>query len=327
MPPEDAVPQDAMPGYAPTLPVNVVRELGGGVGPLGSGRASALAFAPDGRLLALGGERATVDLWDAYEDRAPAELSGHRRSLRGSVVGALAFSPDGRLLASGGYDKTVRLWNPGTGECVNVLTGFSGAVLRLAFSPALPLLAAADERSVRLFDLNSGAVREVPPFEGGVSSLAFSATGTLLAVGPGNRARRGAHPVRLIDPAGGGTVRTLGGERDFVARSLAFSPDGRLLAAGLRDKHVQLWDTQTWQPAGILRVPSYSAYGLAFSGRGVLGAAAGDRVCLWDPAAGTDPVSVKVPYVKNCSVTTLAFSPDGRLMATCRSGATVRIYG
>lgn len=314
-------PEDARPPAPAALPVNVVHELGGGGLPGSAGRAVALAFAPDSRLLALGGERSVIELWDAREGRALGELSGHHRSLRGVVVGALVFSPDGALLASGGFDKTVRLWRPDTGETVNVLTGFSSPVRKLAFSPTSPLLAAADDRNAVLFDLGTAAVaaRPLPQVDGGISSLAFSPDGKLLALGSDDR--NGA--VHLIDPTAGVVVRSLAAR----VRSLAFSPDGRLLAAGLHhDKQVQLWDAQSWEPTAGLRVPSYSAFGLAFNARGVLGAACGDRVCLWDPAAADEPVSVKVPYVKNCSVGTLAFSPDARLMATCRTGAMVRIY-
>lgn len=68
----------------------------------------AVAFSPDGRLLASGCENAAVTLWDVTDAThltPAAHLAGHRKAVRG-----LAFSPDGRMLAGCGVDTTVRLW-------------------------------------------------------------------------------------------------------------------------------------------------------------------------------------------------------------------------
>jgi hypothetical protein len=98
----------------------------------------AVAFSPDGALLASASHDGTVRLWNPRSGQHQASLTGHT-----DWVNAVAFSPDGALLASASADRTVRLWDPRSGQHQASLTGHTSLVNAVAFSPDSALLASA----------------------------------------------------------------------------------------------------------------------------------------------------------------------------------------
>ena len=283
-----------------------------------------VAFSPDGRLLASGGDDTTVRLWDPATGEHRRTLTGHAGRVRG-----VAFSPDGRLLASAGadktmHDRTVRLWDPATGEHRRTLTGHTGTghtggVLGVAFSPDGQRLASASyDRTVRLWDPATGAQLSVlSDHATSVYAVAFSPDGRLLASGGDDRT------VRLWDPATGEHRRTLTGHAGNVW-GVAFSPDGRLLASGGDDRTVRLWDPATGEHRRTLTGHAGNVWGVAFSPDGRLLASGGDdtTVRLWDPATGEHRRTL-TGHAGN--VRGVAFSPDGRLLASADDRA-VRLW-
>jgi predicted NACHT family NTPase len=115
-------------------------------------RVRAVAFSPNGRLLATASDDYTARLWDPRTgQQVGAPLTGHT-----DIVSAVAFSPDSRLLATANWDRTTRLWDPSTGQQVSApLTGHTAGMSAVAFSPDNRLLATAssDDGTVRLWDL------------------------------------------------------------------------------------------------------------------------------------------------------------------------------
>ena len=195
-----------------------------------NGDVNAVAFSPDGSLLASGGDDNTVRLWNPATGAPLHTLTGHNGD-----VNAVAFSPDGSLLASGGDDNTVRLWNPATGAHLHTLTGHSGDVNAVAFSPDGSLLASGgDDNTVRLWNPATGVhFHTLTGHSGDVNAVAFSPDGSLLASGSGD------DTVRLWNPATGAHLHTLTGHSGDV-NAVAFSPDGKTLASGGSDGRILL---------------------------------------------------------------------------------------
>jgi len=177
---------------------------------------AAVAFSPDGKLLASASSDKTVRLWDPTTGASRRTLEGHSEYVR-----AVAFSPDGKLLASASYDHTVRLWDPTTGASRRTLKGHSGGVLAVAFSPDGKLLASASgDKTVRLWDPTTGVSRKT--LEGHseyVRALAFSPNDKLLASASGDKT------VQLWDVRTGHAIRVF----NIPTRRLLFSSSGQSL--------------------------------------------------------------------------------------------------
>ena len=208
------------------------------LGPVLGGRqaVSQVSFSPDGKSLAAAFtgpayEDSRVVIWDTTR----WEISG---TLSTKNLSRIAYSPDSALLAVSPDRYAVQIFRLKDRQQVRLIhTSFTGAVNSMVFSPDGATLATGHyDGEIRLWNAQTGELRQVIPTDGVVESLAFSPNGSVLASGEGT----GSNQVRLWDIEVGQLVRILESHGSPL-ESLAFSPDGSLLASGSVDGTVWLW--------------------------------------------------------------------------------------
>ncbi|MEX2275082.1 MAG: protein kinase [Actinomycetota bacterium] len=278
--------------------------------------APALAVSPDGLTAAVGIKRG-VQLVDLR--------SGTVRTATGDLAGSpswVLFSPDGKTVVSTNRDKTVTRWDVESATLLETLRGHSNFVEQPVFSPdgetlytvshdgtAIAWDLMGDRRLGRPFTFTNDRTFSATGYDGHPGE--FSPDGRLIAVGLKERGIA-LWDARELRPVGAPLLET-GGE----VKTLAFSPDGRTLAAVTAPGgSLTLWEVGS---RSRLQGPLSADGGVLLPGVGftedgaTLATADESGVTLWDVATGGI-----VRGIPSGSASDLAFSADGATIAVAR---------
>jgi WD40 repeat protein len=285
---------------------------------------SSVAFSPDGERLVSGSSDNTLKVWNAQTGQEPLTLHGHA-----GIVLSVAFSPDGKHLASGsgGYDQRgrplsplVKVWDAQSGQEILTLTGHTGPVHSVAFSPDGQRLASgSQDRTLKVWDVQSG--RETLTLKGHtdtVFSVKFSPDGKRLVSGSADGT------LKMWDAQTGRETFTLKGHTSGV-HSVGFSPDGRRLASGGYDNTVKVWDARDGQEICSIRGHTDFVTSVAFSpdGQRLLSGSRDGTLKVWDAQTGQQTLSLAghTSYVSS-----VAFSPDGQRLVSGGYDNTIKVW-
>ncbi len=312
-----------------------------------------IAFSPDGSKLITGSDDGTAIIWDVAELKPLVTLRGHTDS-----VEEVIWSPGGDRVATGSSDGSIMIWDAASGDRLNMLTGSGFGIYSLAWSSDGGTLVSGEYTSVLVWDVTSGDL--LLEFDSGhtdsVDGLALSPDGTTLYTGAGDGM------VIEWDVATGKKLNTLGGfaeeiecvafspdgkmlaassrngitllwdvatgeylrglESSFSPGSLAFSPDGSLLAMD-SGSDILIWNPEIGGLIDTFEGDSYIS-DIAWSPDGdLIATALADNIGLWDTTTGE---IIQTLEGHEATINAVRWSPDGQMLASVADDGIVFLW-
>ena len=287
-----------------------------------TGSVLSIAYSPDSRTLASGSEDKTIRFWDTHTGTHKFTLGKHKESIT-----ALAFSPEGSTLISGTADGTVHVWDAHTGNHRSTLLKYKdaedeyplyGHITALAFSPDGNIF--VTQSKIKNNKECKGTVQfwEAETRFGQNQCLTTLRNSTAFSFNPDGNMFATASGNGIIELRNGVSVQSIDEnkvtfEQKSGARTLAFSPDSRILVGGSNDGSIDVWDTITQQHITTLEGHSSLVSSVDFSpdGTTLISESKNGTIRLWDTHTGQS----KTIFTEHFSrIRSIKFSPDGQTL-------------